>query len=343
MNIGGFEIGTGRTLVVAEIGVNHDGSADKAIELLRAAKAAGADAIKLQIFQADRLMHVSSGFAGYQKSRVDDATAAEMLRRFELSEGDVRELTAAAKRMDLLPLATPFSPGDLPLIESLDLPAVKIASPDLVNKPLLRAAAALGRPMLVSTGAATMEEVDAAADWLAEWNASFALLHCVSSYPTSPARAHLNWIGELHDRFDVPTGYSDHTTEPMAGALAVAAGAEIIEKHLTYDRNASGPDHAASFDPAQFAEYVWAIRLAEKMLGDGGKRVLEIERDVRTVSRQSIVLARSVAAGMALAESDLTVQRPGTGVPAAKFDELVGRRAARPLRGGEMISWDMVA
>ena len=150
-------------------------------------------------------------------------------------------------------------------------------------------------------------------------------------------------IGELRDRFGVPTGYSDHTTEPLAGALAVAAGAAIVEKHLTYDRNAGGPDHAASFDPAQFAEYVWAIRLAEKMLGDSGKRVLEIEQDVRRVSRQSLVLAREVAAGAALAESDLTVQRPGTGVPAAKIDELIGRRAARRLKLGEMISWDMVA
>jgi N,N'-diacetyllegionaminate synthase len=343
VSIGHFTSGGGRTLIIAEIGVNHDGSFSRAMELLLAASAAGADAVKLQIFQADRLMHRSSAFAEYQQSQVTDVTPADMLRRYELSERAVAELTAVAKRMGLLPLATPFSRGDLPLIESLDLPAVKIASPDLVNKPLLRAAAALERPLLISTGAATMDEVDAAVDWLTEWNASFALLHCVSSYPAPADRANLSWIGELHGRFGVPVGYSDHTTEPMAGALAVAAGAQIIEKHLTYDRRAAGPDHAASFDLTQFSEYVWAIRHAERMLGAPGKRVLEIEQDVRRVSRQSLVLARSVAAGAEIGESDLTVQRPGTGVPAAKFDDFLGRRAARPLRSGEMISWDMVA
>ncbi|HUB24830.1 MAG TPA: N-acetylneuraminate synthase family protein [Tepidisphaeraceae bacterium] len=342
-SIGDFDSGRARTLVIAEIGVNHDGSFSRAMELLRAAAAAGADAVKLQIFQADRLMHGSSAFAEYQQSRVSDATPADMLRRFELSEKAVTELTAAARRMGLLPLATPFSPGDLPLIDALDLPAVKIASPDLVNKPLLRAAAALGRPLLISTGAATMDEVDAAVGWLNEWKTPFALLHCVSSYPAPAAWANLSWIGELRGRFGVPVGYSDHTTEPLAAALAVAAGAQIIEKHLTYNRRAVGPDHAASFDPTQFAEYVWAIRHAEEMLGEPGKRVLEIEQDVRRVSRQSLVLTRSIAAGEAIAESDLTVQRPGTGVPAAQFDEFLGRRAARPLRSGEMISWDMVA
>jgi N-acetylneuraminate synthase/N,N'-diacetyllegionaminate synthase len=288
-------------------------------------------------------MHPSSGFAEYQQRACADATAADMLRRYELSEAAVRRLAGAAGELGLLFLATPFSPDDLAMIAALDLPAVKIASPDLVNKPLLRGAAELRRPMLVSTGAATMEEVATAVGWLREWKADFALLHCVSAYPVSPESAHLGWIGQLRQRFGVPVGYSDHATEVSAGALAVAAGAEIIEKHLTLDRDAEGPDHQASFDVAQFTQYVRQIRAAEAMMGSGPKRVLEIEQDVRRVSRQSLVLIRPIAAGAAVAAGDLTVQRPGTGVPAADVDRFIGRRAVRPLQPGEMASWDMVA
>jgi N,N'-diacetyllegionaminate synthase len=337
-----FSLDSDRVLVIAEVGVNHDGSAEQALRLVRAARAAGADAVKVQLFSAHRLMHPSADFAEYQRA-AEDATAADMLKRYELDETAVRLLAAEAGRLGLLFLATPFSPADLALIAALGLPAVKIASPDLVNKLLLQSAAELKRPLLVSTGAATMEEVATAAGWLGEWQVSFALLHCVSSYPAPDGEAHLGWIGELRRRFGVTVGYSDHTTEMMAGALAVAAGARIIEKHLTLNCDAPGPDHAASFDAVQFAEYVRLIRQAESMVGIGGKRVLEIEQDVRRVSRQSLVLARPVAAGAALSAADLTVQRPGTGVPAADVDRFIGRSAVRSLRPGEMAAWDMVA
>lgn len=340
MNILGSKDGV---FVIAEIGVNHDGSTEQAIKLVRGAAEAGADAVKLQLFRAERLMHASSSFAEYQKRDAKEATAIEMLRRYELSEEAVAQIAAETRRLGLKLLATPFSPGDLQLIRSLDLPAIKIASPDLVNKPLLREAARLGRPLLVSTGAAEMDEVAATVGWLKEWNAGFALLHCVSSYPVPMAEANLGWIGELRARFGAAVGYSDHTSEIVAGALAVAAGAEFIEKHLTLDRQAPGPDHAASLEVAQFAEYVRLIRLARTMIGAGGKRVLDIERDVRRVSRQSLVLAKSVAAGKAIDESDLTVQRPGTGVPAGEIDRWIGRRAVRCLKRGEMFSADMAA
>src|SRR5205823_3593976 len=144
----------------------------------------------------------------------------------------------------------------------------------------------------ISTGASTLEEIERAVGWLHELRAHFALLHCISSYPTESADANLCWIADLANRFNVPVGYSDHTTDVLAGALAAAAGAVVIEKHLTYDRSAAGPDHAASFDQGEFAEYVKLIRRAEKLRGSGGRRVLDVERDVRTVSRQSVVLRR---------------------------------------------------
>lgn len=330
-------------LVIAEIGVNHDGQLARALELVDAARAAGADAVKLQLFRADALMHRSSAFASYQLERCAEASPAEMLRRYELSQDQVEAVVDRVWERQMVPIATPFSPADLSLIEHLRLPAVKIASPDLVNRPLLRRAAALGRPLLVSTGAATPAEIDMAAGWLREWNAAFALLHCVSAYPTAAHDANLCWVSELAARYGVPAGYSDHTTELLAGAAAVAAGACVVEKHLTYDRNATGPDHAASADPEQFREYVRMVRLAERLRGAPGRRVLPGEQDVRRVSRQSLVLARDLRPGDVLRADDLTVQRPGTGIPAAEFDRLVGRQLRAPATAGTMLTWEMIA
>jgi len=347
LSIGGREIGPGRnTFVIAEIGVNHDGSVQKAIELVRVAANCGADAIKLQLFRAGLLLHASSTFAEYQKQRGGGGSAespADMLRRYELSVDDVRKIVHAARELKLVPLATPFSPSDMDTVAALRLPAVKVASPDLVNRLLLSRIAAYGRPMLVSTGAATMAEVDSSVAWLRGWNAKFALLHCVSSYPTPPDHANLCWISELAARFDVPIGYSDHTTETATGAFAAAAGAMIVEKHLTLDRSARGPDHAASADPLHFERYVKQIREADRLRGTPGKCVLEIEEDVRTVSRQSLVVRRDLKPGEILREEDLTVQRPGTGMPAAMIDDAIGRRVTRALQAGSLLQPDMLS
>ncbi len=329
---------SGPTLVIAEIGVNHDGQLDRAIELVHSAAQAGANAVKLQIFTADRLMHASSEFADYQKASTGAASPADMLRKYQLGGSDLNKLVGEIRRCKLIPLATPFSPEDVEQIESLHLPAIKIASPDLVNWPLLYRAAAANRPLLISTGAASLNEISSTVGWLREWRVRYALLHCISSYPTPTDAAHLCWIGELAARFEAPIGYSDHTTEIAAGALAVAAGACIIEKHLTHDCNAQGPDHSASFDPPQFAQYVRMIRLAEQMRGQSGKKILDIERDVRTVSRQSIVAARDIHQGQIIQSEDLTVQRPGTGVPASELPSLVGRRASRFIKAGQLFT-----
>ena len=324
-------------LVIAEIGVNHDGSVDRALELVEHARAAGADAVKVQVFKATHLMHGSGGFAEYQKTTSADDSPIAMLQRYELNAEQYGRVVAAICKKGMIPIATPFSPGDVSVLERLDLPAVKIASPDIVNPVLLKRVAALGKPMLLSTGTATMEEIGRAAEWLRAWHATYALLHCISCYPAPADEAHLGWISELARDFPVPVGYSDHTTDEWAGALAVAAGACLVEKHLTWDRNANGPDHAASADPEQFARYVANIRRAEALRGRGGKRVLGIEEDVRLVSRQSLVLARDLPAGHLLVEDDLTVQRPGTGIPAAEIDNAIGRKLKAPLKAGTML------
>jgi sialic acid synthase SpsE len=329
------------TFVIAEIGVNHDGSLSRAVQLVQHAARCGADAVKLQIFRAESLMHPTSAFAQYQKEQCADADPASMLRRYELTPPDLATIIAEIHRHGLVPLATPFSLDDVETIARLDLPAIKIASPDLVNFPLLHRCAALGKPLLVSTGAATMDEVTQAVEWLRSWRASFSLLHCVSSYPTPAELTNLCWITELK-QFNVPVGYSDHATEEVAGAAAVTLGASIIEKHLTYDRTAPGPDHAASADPQQFARYVKAIRTAEQLRGRPGKHVVPIEHDVRRVSRQSLVLARPLPANHVLTDQDLVTQRPGTGLPAALLPQILGRRTSRPLPAGTLLEADML-
>jgi N,N'-diacetyllegionaminate synthase len=344
IRICGELIGLSRpTFIVAEIGVNHDGDESRALELVHIAEAAGADAIKLQVFRADRLMHPDATFAEYQKSRSADSSPIEMLRRYELSAESLGRICDLARTLDLIPLATPFSPGDVAILKKLDVPAVKIASPDIVNKPLLSAAAALGLPMLLSTGAASLPEIAQAVGWIKEFGNPLCLLHCISSYPVAKESAHLGWIGKLAEEFSVPVGYSDHTTEPLAGGFAVMAGAVLIERHLTYDRAAVGPDHAASSDPEQFATYVRAIRTADAMRGIGQRRVLPIERDVRLVSRQSLVLRRSVREGQAIAAADLTVQRPATGIPADQIDAVIGSRMRTSSLAGTMLQWEMIA
>ena len=330
------------TFVIAEIGVNHDGSLRLAKELVELAAACGADAVKLQIFTAANLMHASSQFAQYQQTRVNDADPAAMLRRFELAPAEIADLVSLIRKRGLIPLATPFSPADVETIAELHLPAVKIASPDLVNRPLLTAASRLGVPLILSTGAATMQEVQMTTDWLTDWQNPYALLHCTSSYPTPAHDTNLCWISQLSARFNVPVGFSDHSTDEMAGALAVACGASIVEKHFTYDRGAAGPDHSASADPEQFAKYVKLIHRADILRGSGSKRVLPGEEDVRRVSRQSLVVSRDLSAGQVLGESDLTVQRPGLGIPAADVTTAVGRVVARAVARGSLLAWDML-
>lgn len=342
--IGNRPLGLGhKALVIAELGVNHDGSVQRALDLVAAAAACGADAVKVQVFRAVNLMHASSSLAEYQKQRVKAENPIDMLRKYELPAADLRRVVQRVRELNMIPLATPFSLPDLELLEGLRLPAIKIASPDLVNRPLLEGALSLRVPLLISTGAATMDEVYTSVSWLHEWGASFALLHCVSAYPAPNESAHLCWIGELARRFDCPVGYSDHTTEVLSGALSVAAGACIIEKHLTYDRAAKGPDHSASADPQQLERYIKRIREAEALCGAPGKMVLPIEEDVRLVSRQSLVVRRSLKPGETLRSEDLTFQRPGTGLPAAKITEAVGRRINRAVAAGSLLQWDMLS
>lgn len=240
--------------IIAEAGVNHDGCLEKARALIDAARSAGADAVKFQAFSAARIAAADAPTCAYQATEAGESQA-RMLARLELSPADFAVLKRYAEQRGIAFLCTPFSIPDLEMLVALGVSALKIASPDIVNVPLLRAAAATGLPLIASTGAATLDEIDAAVALLTVAGARdrLSLLHCVSAYPTRPAEARLGCIRTLADRFGCPVGFSDHTDDAAFAALAVAAGARILEKHLTLDRSANGPDHFFSLEPDAMA------------------------------------------------------------------------------------------
>jgi N,N'-diacetyllegionaminate synthase len=314
---------------------------------VEAAAAAGADAVKLQLFKTDLLMSRAAKLAVYQRD-AGESDPVSMLRRLEMPLEAMAPLVDRAHALGIHAIVTVFSEELVADAQWLSWDAYKTASPDVVNRPLLEALAGTGRPLIVSTGAAEPEEIGRAVGWLRGSEGGLALLQCVSSYPTPAedasvaAMAGLDGLGGFHG----PVGYSDHTREVDTGAVAAELGACILEKHFTYSRTAAGPDHAASLEPAEFKAYadlardasILRIRLGvgapmrrDPRWGPAEKRVLECERDVRAVSRQSITTRRGLKAGEYVRRADLTVKRPGTGIPPWRIGEVLGRRLSRAV------------
>mgnify|MGYP001202005530 CR=1 FL=1 len=320
--------------VIAEIGVNHDGSVDRAIEMVHAAAAVGADAVKLQWFEADLLVGGDDSVAAYQRrSGVTDQRA--MLKELELTRDELATVAREASRSNLAAIVTVFSTELVDSARTVEWDAWKTASPDIVHRPLLDALAKDGRPMLVSTGASDLEEVVRADRWLS--GTSMGFLHCVSAYPTPEDSADLSGIRAIAEATGRTCGYSDHTAAVTTGGLAVAAGACILEKHLTWSREARGPDHRASMEAEPLGEYIAFARRTHLAMGEGGKSVGDHERDVRRVARQSIRAAADLPVGTVLADSDLLVKRPGDGLEPWRLGELLGRRLIRPVSADDPI------
>jgi N-acetylneuraminate synthase/N,N'-diacetyllegionaminate synthase len=352
-NIGPAVVGPGsHAYVIAEAGVNHDGDAGRARELIHAAAEAGADAVKFQVFSAARLVTRDAPAAQYQKAAVQAVTQYEMLSRLELSWEEFAALAAYAGRQGIEFLATPFSVADLDFLVSLKVRAIKLASPDIINAELLDCAARTSLPVIASTGAADIAEIAAGVDCFRQACAyegcttppgPLALLHCVSSYPASEDEANLAAIRTLSETFGVVSGFSDHTESLTMGSYAVTAGACIIEKHLTLDRTRPGPDHAFSLEPKMMAEYIRNIRRAESILGDGRIAVSESQREVRRLARGSIVAACDIHRGETLTRAMLTVKRPGDGIAPLDLGRLVGRRACAEIPADTALAWESVA
>jgi N-acetylneuraminate synthase/N,N'-diacetyllegionaminate synthase len=330
--------------VIAEAGVNHDGDVEQAHTLVDAAADAGADAVKFQTFAADRLVAPNAPKAAYQEETDDADSQYEMLRRLELPTSAHRRLIAHCEERGIQFLSTPFDARSADLLDELDRPAIKIGSGELDNLPLLRHVAGFGRPMLVSTGMGTLTEVETALDVIRDAGAPpVALFHCTSAYPAPLAEANLRAIRTMDEAFDVPVGYSDHTTAVETPAFAAAAGARLVEKHFTLDRTLPGPDHAASLEPDELDRAVSLVRDATTALGSGEKAPTATELSNRDVIRKSLHVTTAVREGERFTESNVSVVRPADGLPPADLDRVLGERAATDLDAGDPVTADAVA
>lgn len=323
--------------VIAEAGVNHNGDPALAAELVIAAKAAGADAVKFQTFDPDSLVSAGAETADYQKLATGNDDQQDMLRGLVLDDAAHKALFAQCAGLGIEFISTPFDARSAEMLVALGVRRLKVGSGDVTNIPLLRRMAEFDLPVILSTGMADMVEIDRAVAALEPLGKRLSLLHCVSAYPTPMQDANLNAVRTLEACFGLTVGYSDHTLGIWAAPAAVALGARIIEKHLTLDRTMPGPDHAASLEPDAFGEMVLAIRGVASALGDGVKAPRGSELDTRRVARRGLKAATDLAAGTVLRLADIAVLRPETGMAPHLIDDLPGRTLRRPLAKGAPI------
>jgi len=329
------------TFIIAEAGVNHNGSLDIALELVAAAKACGADAVKFQTFSADRLVTRSASKAAYQKTTVPNGDSQyEMLKQLELGPDAFEQIRACCEKHDIEFMSSPFDEEAADMLDSLGMRVFKIPSGEITNLPLLRHIAAKQREIILSTGMCWIGEVETAVRTLRDAGArQVTLLHCVTEYPAPFDQINLAAMTTLATAFGLPVGYSDHTAGIEIPIAAVALGATVIEKHFTLDTNMSGPDHRASLDPTDFKRMVDAIRNVEKAIGDGHKRPAACELANIEIVRKSVVAARDIPAGKTIARDDVLIKRPGTGIPPAELDSVVGRVARQNIAVDSVIRW----
>jgi N-acetylneuraminate synthase len=330
-----------RSFVMAEVGVNHNGNLDLAKQLVEVAKAAGADAVKFQSFRTDRLVRSDAPKADYQKETTGaDGGQMEMLRGLELSPSSHRFLARTCSDLGIEFVSSPFDEESADLLDSLGVRRFKVASGEITNLILLRHIAKKGKPLIISTGMAVLDEIRAAVDAVRAAGVSdITLLHCVSDYPTRPEDVNLRFMESLRDAFRLPVGLSDHTPGIAVSIAAVALGACVIEKHITLGHDLGGPDHRASMEPDEFTALVRGIREAESALGSREKQLTPGEQRTRQVARRSLMAAAAMPAGTILESRHLTSKRPGTGLSPMELDKVLGKRLRVAKERDEMIGW----
>ena len=355
------------TFVIAEAGVNHNGSVEMARDLIEVAADAGADAIKFQTFQAEKLVSEEAPKADYQQEKTDaEESQADMLRALELSPEQHQAIAEHCEAHDIQFLSTPFDAQSARfLVEEFDVPRIKIGSGELTNGPLLLGIARLGRPVILSTGMGTLGEVEQALAVLAygytydrenrptatDLQLAFAseegqsaletyvtVLHCITEYPAPVETANLRAMDTLAQAFDLPVGLSDHTKGIAVPIAAVARGGVLVEKHFTLDRSLPGPDHDASLEPDELRDMVQGIRNAEAALGESLKAPSDPEWENRSVARKSLVATQPIEKGDTFTEENLGVKRPGNGLSPMRYWELLATQASKALESGEQIS-----
>ena len=330
--------------IIAEAGVNHNGSIELAKQLIDVAAEADADAVKFQTFIAEEVVSTDAPKAEYQKQTTDASESQlDMIKKLEISKEDHQELMDYAKHKNIMFLSTPFDERSVDLLVELGVPLIKISSGEITNHPFLKYIAKKGLPIILSTGMSTLEEVAEAV--LAIKTAGckdLTILHCTSNYPARVEDCNLLAMKTMADAFDVPVGYSDHTPGIYVSLAAAAMGACVLEKHFTLDRTLLGPDHRASLEPAELDEMVQGIRVIEKALGSPEKTPVEPELEVRDVARRSIVAKIDIPKGTTLTEEIIAYKRPGTGIPPKDVDKIIGKVNKISITKDEIVLSEML-
>jgi len=331
-----------RTFIIAEAGVNHNGSLEMAIQMVDAAATARADAVKFQTFKAEKVISVNAPKAGYQiETTGTDESQLEMVRKLELDEMAHTRLQQHCRQKGIQFLSTPFDLESIDLLNRLSLEIFKIPSGEITNLPYLRKLGALKKQIIMSTGMADLGEIKDALDVLTESGTSLeniTVLHCNTEYPTPFEDVNLRAMLTIRDAFPgIAVGYSDHTLGIEVSMAAVAMGATVVEKHFTLDRNLPGPDHKASLEPDELKAMVQAIRHIEKAFGDGIKRPSPSELKNKPIARKSLVAVRTILKGELFSASNITGKRPGAGISPMRWDEIIGRKANRNYKKDELI------
>lgn len=346
VTIGERAVGPGLPcLVIAEAGVNHNGSVEMALRLVEAAHNAGADIVKFQTFRSEEVVSPVAPKADYQVETTGGSESQlDMIKKLELPAEAFGKIERHCRENGIVFLSTPFDFGSADLLEQLGVVAFKVPSGEITNLPFLAYLARKGKPLIISTGMSDLDEVATAVDLVrSEGNARVVLLHCVSNYPAAPASVNLRAMKTLEDRFQVPVGYSDHTEGVAIPLGAVALGACAIEKHFTLDRNLPGPDHRASLEPGELAAMVRGIRSVQQALGDGVKRPVAEELSTAAVARRSLVAAHDIPAGTVLTQAMVVIRRPGNGLPPSELSRVLGRRVSQDVAAGELLRKEMLA
>ena len=335
-------IDTDHIFIIAEAGVNHNGSIVLAKQLIEVAANADADAVKFQTFIAEEVVSTDAPKAEYQKQTTDTSeTQLDMIKKLELSKEDHQELMDYAEQKNIMFLSTPFDERSVDLLVELEVPLIKISSGEMTNHPFLKYIAKKGLPIILSTGMSTLEEVAEAVSVIKKAGyKDLTLLHCTSNYPARVEDCNLLAMKTMADRFGVPVGYSDHTPGIYVALAAAAMGACLIEKHFTLDKNLLGPDHRASLEPVELEEMVRGIRLVEKAQGSPVKAPVESELEVRDVARKSIVSKVDIPVGTVITEDMLAFKRPGIGISPKDSNMLIGKITTEVINKNEMLKFE---
>lgn len=336
-----------KTFIIAEAGVNHNGSLDVAMRLVDAAVEAGVDAVKFQTFKADKLATATAERANYQIASTDERLSQlEMLKNLELPSDSFKELCAYCKIKGILFLSTPFDEESADMLSNLGMGIFKIPSGEITNRPLIQHIAAKGKNIILSTGMSFLGEVEKAIGWIREsWNQMEAkpyliLMHCVSSYPADTEDTNLSAMHTMSRAFNLPVGYSDHTMGIEIPIAAVAMGACAIEKHFTLSKDMNGPDHKASLEPEELKQMVQALRKVEIALGDGVKRPVKNEEEIRGIARKSLIALKDIKRGDVIRNDMVGIKRPGTGIPPEFKEMIIGMTAGREVKADALIKWE---